>query len=158
MHRQIYTHIYSYTHVMLTATTTEQVGPTQGVLWCCPVIQNRLVLHYSWVHIGSSMSSEYGVAGRLLNALRQECVHQLGVPMDDLRLVTAWDRSRLQVSKSGLRWLQRRMHYTLWTSAASSASLPSCSTWVKGCLQSPDTTGWPMQAVSRTPWANHVSF
>ncbi len=51
------------------------------------------------------MSSEYGAAGRLLNALRQECVHQLGVPMDDLRLVTAWDRSRLQVSKSVLRWL-----------------------------------------------------
>ena len=50
------------------------------------------------------MSSEYGAAGRLLNALRQECVHQLGVPMDDLRLVTAWDRSTLQVSKSGCRW------------------------------------------------------
>jgi len=42
---------------------------------------------------------KYGAAGRLLNALRQECVHQLGTPMDNLRLVTAWDRSRLQVSK-----------------------------------------------------------
>ncbi len=56
----------------------------------------------------SSMSSEYGVAGRLLNALRQECVHQLKVPMDNLRLVTVWDRSRLQVSNielPGLCWL-----------------------------------------------------
>ena len=48
--------------------------------------------------IPSCMTSEYGAAGRLLNALRQDCVHQLGVPMDDLRLVTAWDSSRLQVS------------------------------------------------------------
>lgn len=31
-----------------------------------------------------------------MNALRQECVHQLGVHTDDLRLVTAWDSSRLQ--------------------------------------------------------------
>ena len=51
------------------------------------------------------MSSECGADGRLVNALRQECVHQLGVPMDNLRLVTAWDSSRLQVSKSGLHWL-----------------------------------------------------
>ena len=55
---------------------------------------------------------DHGAAGRLLNALRQECVHQLGVPMDNVRLVTAWDSSRLQVSNvglSGLCWL-RNVH------------------------------------------------
>ena len=52
------------------------------------------------------MSSECGAAGRLVNALRQECVHQLGVPMDNLRLVTAGDSSRLQVSRlAGVCWL-----------------------------------------------------
>ena len=106
------------------------------------------------------MSIEYGAAGRLLNALRQKCVHQLGVPMDNLRLVTAWDSSRLQVSNFEAFWftLASCMHYTSCTSAASTASLQSCRIWVKGCLQSPGTTGWPMQAVSKTPWANHASF
>ena len=44
--------------------------------------------------------------GELVNALRQECVHQLRVHTDDLRLVTAWDSSRLQVSRlAGVCWL-----------------------------------------------------
>lgn len=38
------------------------------------------------------------VAGRLLNALRQESGHQSGTSMDNLKLVTAWDKSVLQVS------------------------------------------------------------
>lgn len=42
----------------------------------------------------------YVTAGRLFNALQQHTAHQLGVPLDSLQLMTAWNKSTLQVSWS----------------------------------------------------------
>ncbi|KAL0028751.1 hypothetical protein WJX79_004868 [Trebouxia sp. C0005] len=78
-------------------------GPEQPLAYCAAAAQKASSLG-SWLAAsgaGRLWSAQLNLGhlfnpGRLLNALRQECVHRLGVPMDNLRLVTAWDSSRLQ--------------------------------------------------------------
>ncbi|KAL0047749.1 hypothetical protein WJX82_010930, partial [Trebouxia sp. C0006] len=78
-------------------------GPEQPLAYCAAAAQKATSLGscVAASAAGRLWSAQLNLGhlfnpGRLLNALRQECVHQLKVPMDNLRLVTVWDRSRLQ--------------------------------------------------------------
>lgn len=82
--------------------------------------------------------------------------------MDNLRLVTAWDSSRLQVSDfetvRSMLALQRActtLHIPELHALHSSRAAGYGS---QSCLQSPGTTGWSMQAVSKMSWANLAIF